>query len=383
LETNGCFKGQNGIGRTLAKQKSKMESMVKNKFTDFYKDKKIFLTGHTGFKGSWLLTWLTSLGAKVKGYALEPEYEQSLFNIIKNEVIFENTIADIRNKERLQQEIEAFAPDIIFHLAAQPLVRKSYQIPSETFEVNAVGTANLLESVIALPKKCTIICITTDKVYENKEQYYHYKEEDRLGGYDPYSASKAASEIVISSFRNSFFNRKDYKKHQKAVISARAGNVIGGGDWSADRIIPDIIRSLQNNQQIEIRSPNAVRPWQHVLEPLRGYLLLALLAHNNYPDIADAYNFGPNEEDHLPVGVVVQKAIGYWGSGSWKDVSNISQPHEAGLLMLAIDKAKNELKWRPCLNFEKAIEWTMNWYKTTDDKFNYTKMQIADYSNLF
>lgn len=346
---------------------------------NFYKNKKIFLTGHTGFKGSWLLTWLHSLGATVKGYSLAPEQEKCLFNLVKNNIEFENIIADIRDKNNLEKSIVDFHPDIIFHLAAQPLVRRSYQIPSETFDVNVVGTCNILEAVNKLQKKCTVICITTDKVYENKEQNYHYKEEDILGGYDPYSASKAACEIAINSFRNSFFNREKYTQHQKAIVSARAGNVIGGGDFSEDRIVPDIARALQNNQIIEVRNPNAVRPWQHVLEPLNGYLLLAKMAYEKYDTIANAYNFGPNENDHLPVRNLVETAITAWGSGEWKDTSNENNVHEAGLLMLDINKAITELNWQPKLNSLQAIEWTMDWYKN-GNSFDCTIQQINNYT---
>ncbi|MFY8127761.1 MAG: CDP-glucose 4,6-dehydratase, partial [Chitinophagaceae bacterium] len=325
-----------------------MEKMVINNndtLKSFYQNKKIFLTGHTGFKGAWLLCWLNSLGAIVKGYSLAPEYEDCLFNLAKNKFAFENEINDIRNKEKLSNSILEFQPDVVFHLAAQPLVRRSYAIPSETFDVNVVGTCNVLEAVNKLQKKCTVICITTDKVYENKEQLYHYKEDDILGGYDPYSASKAACEIAINSFRNSFFNRDNYDLHQKAIISARAGNVIGGGDFSNDRIVPDIVKALQQNKTIEVRNPNAIRPWQHVLEPLHGYLQLGMLAHNNYASIANAYNFGPLHNDHLPVKDLVETSIKIWGHGNWKDTSNNSNPHEAGLLMLDINKAINELNW--------------------------------------
>lgn len=348
---------------------------------NFYQNKKIFLTGHTGFKGSWLLTWLNSLGATVKGYSLAPEQESCLFNLVKNNIKFENEIADIRDKNNLEKSIIDFQPDIIFHLSAQPLVRRSYQIPSETFDVNVVGTCNVLEAVNKLQKKCTVICITTDKVYENKEQNYHYKEEDILGGYDPYSASKAACEIAINSFRNSFFNRSTYHQHQKAIVSARAGNVIGGGDFSEDRIVPDIVRALQNNQIIEVRNPNAVRPWQHVLEPLNGYLLLAKMAYKSYEVISNAYNFGPNENDHLPVKNLVETSIKCWGNGEWKDTSNAANVHEAGLLMLDINKSINELHWHPKLNSQQAIEWTMDWYKN-GNSFDFTLKQINDYQQL-
>ena len=349
---------------------------------DFYKGKKIFITGHTGFKGSWLLAWLHQLGTEVKGYSLPPENKNSLFDAIKTNINFKNIFGDIRDKELLQRQIENFEPDIIFHLAAQALVRRSYEIPAETFEINAVGTANVLEAVNQLPKKCTVIVITTDKVYENKEINYHYKEDDVLGGHDPYSASKAATEIVVSSFRNSFFNRSKYQQHQKAIVSARAGNVIGGGDFSLDRIVPDIVRALQNHQTIEVRNPNAVRPWQHVLEPLNGYLTLGKLAYENYESVANSYNFGPLPIDHLPVKNLVETAIKCWGNGDWKDTSSPNQLHEAGLLMLDISKAKNELNWTPKLGSKEAIEWTIDWYKnSTENEFDFTLKQIYKYQS--
>ena len=356
---------------------------LNNSLVDFYKHKKVFVTGHTGFKGSWLLCWLHQLESDVMGYALNPLSAPSLFNFIKPRISFKNSIADIRDKVQLTKDILAFQPDIIFHMAAQPLVRKSYEIPSETFEVNAIGTANLLEIVKQLDKKCTVIVVTPDKVYENKEIDYHYKEDDVLGGYDPYSASKAATELVVASFRNSFFNINDYAKHQKAILSARAGNVIGGGDWSKDRIVPDLINALQNNQPIEVRNPAAVRPWQHVLEPLSGYLKLAMLAHLNYPKVSGAYNLGPLPSDHLPVSDLVDIAIKHWGTGTWNDKSDRNQPHEAGLLKLAIAKAGAELNWFPKLKSHEAIEWTIDWYKKSSDAFfDYTLKQINTYSNL-
>jgi CDP-glucose 4,6-dehydratase len=361
-----------------------MEKVVNEpNFFEFYKSKKIFVTGHTGFKGAWLLCWLQKLGAIVKGYSLPTETNKSLFELVKHNIQFENVFADIRNKELLKTEVENFQPDIVFHLAAQALVRRSYEIPSETFEVNAVGTANILEAVVNLKKKCTVVVITTDKVYENKEIDYHYKEEDTLGGYDPYSASKAATEIVVSSFRNSFFNSNNYEEHRKTIVCARAGNVIGGGDWSKDRIVPDIVNSLQNNKSIEVRNPNAVRPWQHVLEPLCGYLLLGMLAYSNGKETSNAYNFGPYPSDHLTVGSLVEKAIACWGSGNWEDTSTANQPHEAGLLKLDITKAQKELDWQPKLNSKQAIEWTINWYREAPENiFDFTIMQINKYQAI-
>jgi CDP-glucose 4,6-dehydratase len=326
---------------------------------------------------------LQSLDAVVKGYSLAPETENNLFNIVFDNLNFENVIADIRDAAKLEKEILNFQPDIIFHLAAQALVRKSYQVPSQTFDINVVGTCNVLEAVHKLEKKCTIIVITTDKVYENKEQNYYYKESDVLGGYDPYSASKAAAEIAVISFRNSFFNRDNYQQHQKAIVCARAGNVIGGGDWSNDRIVPDIVRALQNSQPIQVRNPNAVRPWQHVLEPLNGYLNLAKLTYENYAAISNAYNFGPLPTDHLPVNNLVSIAIKCWGSGEWKDTSTAKNLHEAGILMLDISKATKELNWIPKLQSQKAIEWAIDWYKQPyKNAYLFTMEQIKKYQVL-
>jgi len=360
-----------------------MENLVnQQQLATYYKGKKVFVTGHTGFKGSWLMAWLYQLGATVKGYALAPEYDECLFNFLEPLNIGETIIADIRNKEKMQYEILSFQPDYIFHLAAQPLVRRSYKMPAETFEVNAVGTANLLEIVNLLEKKCTIVIITTDKVYENKEQDILYNETDALGGYDPYSASKACTEIVVSSFRNSFFNVEKTGQHKKAIASVRAGNVIGGGDYSDDRIIPDIVKALKQHKPIEVRNPNSVRPWQHVLEPLGGYLLLGGLLNEDPLKYSGAYNFGPNPTDHLTVKELVQLSIDTWGNGEWKDTSDKNQPHEATLLKLDISKAKKILNWQPKLNATAAIEWTINWYKTTNDIPAFTFQQINDYMNL-
>ena len=361
-----------------------METVVNaQQLQNYYKGKKIFVTGHTGFKGAWLIALLQQMGAIIKGYALAPEYEHGLFSLLEPQHLCESIIADIRDKKRLTTEIHSFNPDYIFHLAAQPLVRRSYAIPAETFEVNAIGTANLLEALIALQGKCTTVVITTDKVYENKEQNILYKEDDRLGGYDPYSASKACTELVVSSFRNSFFNTANYVVHQKSIGSARAGNVIGGGDWSEDRIIPDIIRSLQQEKAIAVRNPNAVRPWQHVLEPLIGYLILGALLNEEPGDFSTAYNFGPVPGDHLTVKELVAQAIKTWGGGEWKDMSDNNQPHEATLLQLDISLALQELQWKPKLNAADAISWTLQWYKQPAEKqAAFTFQQIKNYLAL-
>jgi CDP-glucose 4,6-dehydratase len=357
-----------------------MESLVTDSTFKYYENKKIFVTGHTGFKGAWLITWLHAIGAQIKGYALAPENNQSIFNKITSKVNIESIIADIRDRQRLCEEIQIFKPDFIFHLAAQPLVRRSYERPSETFEVNAIGTANVLEAVKQLPNKCTVVIITTDKVYQNKEIDYCYKEEDILGGHDPYSASKAATEIVVTSFRNSFFNAQDYVVHKKKIATARAGNVIGGGDWGENRIFPDIIKSLQANLPIQIRNPDAIRPWQHVLEPLSGYLLLGILLDTNLKNYSEAYNFGPLLEDHLTVKDLVELAIKYWGNGNWTAKSEVGQLHEAHLLKLNITRAISELDWHPRLTGKEAIEWTIDWYKHPEESiFDYTLSQINKY----
>jgi CDP-glucose 4,6-dehydratase len=351
--------------------------------TSAYKGKKVFITGHTGFKGAWLSAILSKCGAIIRGYALAPEYEGNLFSLIWKDVTGESVIADIRNRNRLSEEIVSFQPDFIFHLAAQPLVRRSYEIPAETFEVNVVGTANVLEAVRDLKNKCIVVVVTTDKVYQNKEQEILYKESDLLGGYDPYSASKACTELVVNSFRNSFFNRNSYAQHQKAIVSARAGNVIGGGDWSEDRILPDIIRSLTKGEAVNVRNPASVRPWQHVLEPIAGYLKLGALLYDQPKGYSEAYNFGPLPNDHLTVKELVELTIRYWGSGKWNDRSDILQPHEAKLLMLDIGLAKKELRWEPKLDAKNSIEWTVNWYKQQPaDKASYTYKQIEDYFSL-
>ena len=361
-----------------------METVVNlEQLKTYYKGRKVFVTGHTGFKGAWLSAVLHTLGANVKGYALAPEYQNGLFSLLQPLNICESIIADIRDKEKLSREILSFQPNYIFHLAAQPLVRRSYSIPAETLEINVVGTANLMEVLHQLPGKCSAVIVTTDKVYENKEQDILYNEDDILGGHDPYSASKACTEIVVSSFRNSFFNIENYTVHQKAIASARAGNVIGGGDWSTDRIVPDIIRSLQQSAAIEVRNPIAVRPWQHVLEPLTGYLLLAGLLNEQPEQYSKPYNFGPYPADHLTVKKLVELSITTWGSGAWTDMTDPAQPHEAGLLKLDINRALQQLQWKPRLNASQAIEWTVNWYRQPlQSQADYSFQQIKNYLAL-
>ncbi|MFD1256123.1 CDP-glucose 4,6-dehydratase [Mucilaginibacter terrae] len=365
-----------------------MENMVTMLDTLFntYKGKKVFLTGHTGFKGSWMLKMLKLLGADVTGFSLAPLTKDDLYYLISGGEICQSIIGDIRHAQTLKQAIIDSDPDFVFHLAAQPLVRLSYEIPSETFEVNAIGTANLLDGVRALKKRCNVVLITTDKVYYNNEWEYPYRESDRLGGYDPYSASKACAELVISSYVNSFFNPINYQTHQKAVAVGRAGNVIGGGDWSLDRLIPDIARALIQQNEVVIRNPSSVRPWQHVLEPLTGYLLLGAKLQQDPNKYAQPYNFGPYAEDALPVLSMVNLAIKCWGSGSYYLPELLNQPHEAGLLKLDISKAVAQLGWKPRFNAQKAVDYTIEWYKqfaeNRDNIDTFTEDQIKFFLKL-
>jgi CDP-glucose 4,6-dehydratase len=349
-----------------------------NKLKNIYKGKKVFLTGHTGFKGAWMLKTLSLLGAEVKGYALAPQTKDDLFHLINGDSISTSVIADLRDKKRLEDELVSFQPDFVFHLAAQPLVRLSYEIPSETFEVNVIGTAHVLDAVRLLEKKCDVVLITTDKVYHNNEWIYPYRENDRLGGYDPYSASKACAELVIDSYRNSFFNIKTYSTHQKAIAVARAGNVIGGGDWSQDRLIPDIAKAFAIEKPVVIRNPNSVRPWQHVLEPVIGYLLLGVHLTKEPIEYSQAYNFGPHLSDALPVEEMLKLAITSWGKGEYIVEKVEGQPHEAGLLKLDISKAIADLKWQPKMNAQQAVNMTMDWYA----EFNSNKNNINHFTEL-
>ena len=349
-----------------------------NKLSHTYSGKRIFVTGHTGFKGSWLIKILNDFGAVIKGYALAPENEINLYTECNGDSLCESIIGDLRDREALKKAVLDFQPDFIFHLAAQPLVRLSYEIPSETFEVNAIGTANLLDSIRLLNKKCNVVLITTDKVYHNNECEKPYKESDRLGGYDPYSASKACCELVIDSYKNSFFNTSKYEQHQKAIAVGRAGNVIGGGDWSQDRLIPDIAKALNVNKEVVIRNPKAVRPWQHVIEPLFGYLELGMKLNSDPIKYAQAYNFGPNINDALSVEEMVVSSIKSWGAGKYNVEVNNNNPHEAGLLKLDISKAIKNLNWKPILNAQTAVELTINWYKKYYSNIPATELMELD-----
>jgi CDP-glucose 4,6-dehydratase len=337
-----------------------LEDLVMMADLKFYRGKKVFVTGHTGFKGTWLSVWLHSLGAQVCGYSLAPTNYQKVFDEIWPSLSSQSTLGDVRDRQLLQQHLLDYQPDVIFHLAAQPLVRYSYQQPLETFEVNVMGTANVLEPLRQFANPCAVVIITTDKVYENYEWDYPYREVDRLGGHDPYSTSKAAAELVVSSFRKSFFHHQE-QGAKICVATARAGNVIGGGDYSPDRLVPDIVSALAAASPVVVRNPQSVRPWQHVLEPLAGYLQLGAQLHK--PGFDQAWNFGPRAEDTLTVEELVQLALRHWQSGTYQVASDKGQPHEARLLKLDSSLAMQRLGWKPKWNATQALEATLNWYK--------------------
>jgi CDP-glucose 4,6-dehydratase len=324
---------------------------------DFWKGKRVFLTGHTGFKGSWLSLWLFSLGAEVRGYALNPPTSPSLFNEAKIDSIIDSQIADIRDQDTLYESMTEFNPDILIHMAAQPLVRYSYNAPIETYEVNVIGTAKVLEVARSCPNLKAIVNITTDKCYENDGRSEGYKESDPMGGYDPYSSSKGCAELVASSYRCSFLQDQGI-----GIASVRAGNVIGGGDWADDRLIPDILKSFEKNKPVIIRNPKATRPWQHVLEPLSGYLVLAQNLYKDQKKYAEGWNFGPNEKDVQSVDWILDKMILKWPNSSWK-LDNNSNPHEAGFLKLDISKAKSKLDWTPVWGLSQTLEKIVSWHQ--------------------
>jgi len=327
--------------------------------TNFWKNRRVMITGHTGFKGSWLVQLLNQLGAEVFGYALKPDTQPALFIEANLSKFCRHTIANIQDITRLQKLVHSAQPEVVFHLAAQPLVLHSYQEPLETWKTNLLGTANLLESLRQIKHLCVAIIVTTDKVYENREWNYAYRETDRLGGYDPYSSSKAAVELAVASWRKSFLSSPISKVR---LASARAGNVIGGGDWSKDRIVPDMVRHLVAEKLIPVRNPNAIRPWQHVLEPLAGYLRLAEWVYNSdHPKLQSAFNFGPDIESCRTVKDLVEEGLKHW-SGQWDKGALEVSPHEAELLKLSTDKVHSLIKWTPRWNFEKAVWKTFEWY---------------------
>ena len=333
-------------------------------FDNFYKGKRVLVTGHTGFKGSWLSIWLHELGAEVVGVSLDPYSNRDNFVLSGvGSKIKADIRADIRNCQKMKEIFAEYKPEIVFHLAAQPLVRLSYEMPVETYETNVMGSVNVLEAIRATDSVKVGVMITTDKCYDNKEQLRGYKEDDPFGGYDPYSSSKGACEIAIQSWRRSFFNPKHFDAHGKSVASVRAGNVVGGGDWSLDRIIPDCIRALEAGKPIEIRSPKSVRPWEHVLEPLSGYMLLAKKMWESPTEYCEGWNFGPEEESVSRVWDVAAELVKNFGKGKMKDCSDPNAVHEAQLLMLDINKAKTKLGWKPRLNMQQCMALVADWYK--------------------
>ena len=332
-------------------------------FEGAYHNRIVLVTGHTGFKGAWLSIWLTRLGARVVGYSLEPPTTPNLFDSCGLRDQLRDIRDDIRDTERLISVIEEVRPDFIFHLAAAPLLLDSYENPVETFDVNVMGTVSILEAVRRSGWSCSIIAVSTDKCYSNREWEYAYRENDLLGGRDPYSASKAAMEIAVTSFRESFFTQLARKGGSVRLASARAGNVLGGGDWAANRIVPDAVRALQSKQVLTVRSPNAVRPWQHVLEPLSGYLALgSALSRNGGETFAAAWNFGPHSSRMFTVTDLVERVIYVWGSGTWVANPWANGQHEARMLRLSIDKASLRLGWRPVWDFEETVRRTVKWY---------------------
>jgi len=349
----------------------------------FWRAKKVFLTGHTGFKGSWLSLWLQQLGAEVTGYALQPPTNPSLFEVANVAQGMTSIIGDIRDGEALTRAMRAAAPDIVIHMAAQPLVRRSYVDPVETYSTNVMGTVHLLEAVRQTPSVRAVVNVTSDKCYDNKEWVWGYREEEAMGGFDPYSNSKGCAELVTGAYRNSFFNPAKYTEHRVALASARAGNVIGGGDWAEDRLIPDILRAIAENRPVVIRSPHAIRPWQHVLEPLSGYLLLAQKLCEQGTDYAEGWNFGPNDEDAKPVQWIVERLTRQWGDGASWQLDEGDHPHEAHYLKLDCSKAKMRLDWQPRWGLAHTLEMIVAWQRaklSQEDMRSLTLKQIAQYA---
>ena len=348
----------------------------------FWKNKKVLITGHTGFKGAWLSLWLQDLGAKVIGISLDSPTTPSLYeqaNVAKGMISLRQ---DIRNGEAIKQLFQQHKPEIVFHLAAQPLVRLSYREPVETYEINVMGSLHVLEGIRSVDSVRSAVMITTDKCYQNKEWVWGYRETDTLGGHDPYSSSKGAAELLISSYRNSYFPQDKYSEHKTAIASARAGNVIGGGDWADDRLIPDIIRAFQNNKEVVIRNPKSTRPWQHVLEPLSGYLKLAEQLEKNGDQYAEAWNFGPAEIDAHPVQWIVEKMAKLWGENANWINDKSEHPHEANYLKLDCSKAHMKLNWYPRWDLSETLLRIVEWHKLKDAQNNYRKLcltQINDY----
>ena len=369
-----------GAEADLAGGESTLEKVPKT-----WQGRRVFLTGHTGFKGSWLALWLSRLGAKVRGYALDPCTEPNMFNLASVGAVVDDVRGDVRDYAKLEAAMTEFAPEVVFHLAAQPIVRRSYADPISTYATNVMGTVHLLEAVRKTSSVRAVVCVTTDKCYQNQNWIWPYRETDPLGGYDPYASSKACAEIVSAAYRSSFFPIDRLAEHHVALATARAGNVIGGGDWTEDRLIPDLIRGFLSGQPVLIRRPTAIRPWQHVLESLHGYLMLAgeLLAQD--AKFASAYNFGPSDEDIWPVERIANKLVDMWGNGACWIRDTVPGLHEDHILRLDASKARAEVGWKPRLRIEEALEWTMAWYRAWnqgEDMAEFTQQQIVEYDSL-
>ncbi len=350
----------------------------------FFQNKKVFITGHTGFKGSWLCLWLHSLGAVVTGYALQPPTTPSLFEICRIEKLVTSLMGDVTDGQSLAAAMDAVQPEIIIHMAAQSLVRESYKLPVKTYATNVMGTVNLLEAVRTCKTVRVVINVTSDKCYENREWPQGYREEEPLGGRDPYSSSKACSELVTAAYRNSFFHPDMYDAHGIGIATARAGNVIGGGDWASDRLIPDCVRALLKGEKIIIRNPRAVRPWQHVLEPLSGYLLLTEKLYKEGPRYAGAWNFGPLDDDAKPVEWLVERLCAKWGENASYAIDTRKHTHEANYLKLNCSKARSELGWRPRWNLERALDSVIEWTRAFKEGKDLTELclnQVKEYVN--
>ncbi|SNB45027.1 CDP-glucose 4,6-dehydratase [Geobacter sp. DSM 9736] len=348
----------------------------------FWNNRKVFVTGHTGFKGAWLSLWLHRMGAVVTGYALHPPTNPNLFELARVGEVVDSVIADVRDGEAVGKAMISAAPDVVIHMAAQPLVRDSYVNPAETYAINVMGTVNVFEAVRRCRSVKAIINVTTDKCYENREWVWGYRENEPMGGYDPYSSSKACSELVTAAYRNSFFNPRDFSSHGVAVASARAGNVIGGGDWAADRLVPDCVRALLQGEKLVLRNPEAVRPWQHVLEPLSGYLLLAQHLVEGGARYGEAWNFGPRDEDARPVEWIAQTLCASWGNGATYEVDSGQHPHEAHYLKLDCSKAGGKLGWNPRWDLAKSLDLIVDWtkaYQRNEDMRDVCLRQISEY----
>lgn len=351
----------------------------------FWSGRRVFLTGHTGFKGSWLALWLHSLGAHVTGYALRPPTNPSLFEAAGVAEGMQSIEGDIRDLEKLIHALTSAQPEIVIHMAAQPLVRYSYENPVETYSTNVMGTVHLLEAVRATQSVRAVVNITTDKCYENREWVWGYRESDPMGGFDPYSNSKGCAELVTSAYRSSYFNASKYDQHRMALASVRAGNVIGGGDWAKDRLIPDVLAAFELGEPVKIRHPNSIRPWQHVLEPLRGYLQLAERLVDDGAAFAEGWNFGPSEEDAMPVAWIIERMAQHWGpKANW--ILDVGEHlHEATYLKLDTSKARSMLDWRPVLGLDLALKWIVDWtrqYQRGCGARELTLKQIAEYQAL-